>query len=143
MLFSPGVINLFKYKQLFKKMKEEYGPCSAEGLKEIHLYDFIKWDRRVIVDTIQDKIGWSAPKKSATSWRIDCSLIPLVNYLTEKAYGVSKIEIGFSNMVRAGKMDRDDALKQVEQIKKNTNVDELKKFVKELGISEKNIERCF
>ncbi|MCG2711505.1 MAG: hypothetical protein L6416_04170 [Candidatus Omnitrophica bacterium] len=141
MLLSPGVLNLFKYKYYFKKMKKEYGPNSPDGLKEIHLYDYIKWDRRIIVDTIQSKMGWSAPKESATSWRIDCSLVPLVNYLTEKAYGVSKIEIGFSNMVRGGKMDREDALKQVEQIKKNTNVDELKKFIKQLKIPQTIIDK--
>ncbi len=143
MIFSPGVINLLKYKQLFKQMKKEYGPCSSQGLKEIHLYDYIRWDRRVIVDTIQNKMGWSIPKESATSWRIDCFLVPLLNYLTEVAYGVNKIELGFSNMVRAGKMDRNDALNQVEQIKNHTDIEELKKFIMEMGINTKLINRVF
>lgn len=141
MLLSPGVINLFKYKHLFKKMKQEYGPCSGKGLKEIHLFDYIRWDRKVIVDTIHNKMGWEAPKESATSWRIDCSLVPLVNYLTDKAYGVSKLEIGFSNMVRSGKMDRDDAIEQAEQIKKSIDVDTLKTFLKEIDISDSVINK--
>jgi len=134
-LRTSGAINLFKYKYYFNKMKKEYGSDSPGGLKAIHLYDYVRWDQKVIVDTIERELGWSAPENSPTTWRVDCSLIPLVNHLTEKAYGVSKIEIGFSNMVRSGKMDRDDALRKVEQIKKNEDINKLKMFLKEMGIS--------
>ena len=131
---SPSVVNLIKYKLLFNKMKKEYGSDSPQGLTEIHLYDYIRWDSKIIVDTIREKLGWSVPEGSATTWRVDCTLVPLVNYLTYKAYGVSKLEIGFSNMVRSGKKDRNEALQQVEQIEKNTDVNELKEFTKELNI---------
>ena len=134
-LLSPGVFNILKYKYYFSKMKREYGPDSSEGLKEIHLYDYIEWSRNTIVDTIQNKMGWSKPDASATSWRIDCSLVPLVNYLTEKAYGVSKIELGFSQMIRSGKMTRDEALKQAEEITKSVNSADIKEFLEDLGIS--------
>jgi len=131
---SPSVINLLKYKYYFTIMKKEYGSDSPQGLHDIHLYDYIRWDRKTIVNTIKEKLGWKSPEGSPTSWRVDCTLVPLVNYLTEKAYGVSKIEIGFSNMVRSGKMDRNDALQQVEQIQKNTDINQLKCFLKDLHI---------
>ncbi len=133
-LFSSGALSLFKYKYYFRKMKKEYGSNSPEGLKEIHLYDYIEWDRKIIVDTIQ-KIGWSKPQESATSWRIDCSLIPLVNYLYKKAYGVSKIEIGFSNMIRSGKMKRGEALEKIKEIENNTEIDKIKSILKQINIS--------
>lgn len=140
-LLAPNVLNLFRYKKYFRQMTKEYGSNSAAGLKEVHLYDYIRWDQKVIVDTIQEKLGWSVPKSSPTTWRVDCSIVPLVNYLTEKAYGVSKLEIGFSNMVRSGKMDRDDAIQTVEQIKANTDKAELKRFLKLMDISDKDIDR--
>jgi hypothetical protein len=67
--------------------------------------------------------------------------VPVVNYLTEKACGVSKLEIGFSNMVRSGKMDRDEALKAVEQVKNNTDVEKIKDFLRQMSISNKDINR--
>jgi len=140
-LFSPGVLNVFKYKYYFRKMRNEYGPDSPHGLKEIHLYDYIEWDRKIIVDTIQKKMGWSIPEGSPTSWRIDCSLVPLVSYLNQKAYGVNKIELGFSNMIRSGKMDRDDALRQVKEIEKATNISQLETLLKEMNISASSISR--
>jgi hypothetical protein len=140
-LLSRGFVNVVKYKLLFKEMKKEYGSRNPDGLKEIHLYDYIRWDRKVIVNTIEKEMGWSAPPDSPTTWRVDCSLVPLVNYLTEKAYGVSKIEIGFSNMIRNGKMNREDALSQAEKIRTNTDINKLRLFVKNMGISEAEIDR--
>ena len=122
-------------------MKKEYGPDSSEGLKEIHFFDYIEWDRKIMVETIQDNLGWSKPKDSATSWRIDCSLIPLVDYLTAKAYGVSKMELGFSNMIRCGKMNREDALRQVSEIKKSVKIDELENFLRQLNISSACVDK--
>ena len=124
-----------KYKYYFNKMKRQYGPVSPYGLKEIHIYDYIEWNREVMIETIQKKLGWSKPKNAATSWRIDCSLIPLVDYLTLKAYGVSKIELGFSSMIRLGKMDREDALRQVEEIKNQMDTEELSRFLQNLDVS--------
>jgi len=140
-LLSPAALHLFAYKYYFHCMKKEYGPDSPYGLKEIHLYDYIRWDQRVIVDTIQEKLGWSVPDGSPTTWRIDCTLIPVVNYLTEQAYGVSKIELGFSNMVRSGKMDRDDALRRIDMIKRNTDIDKLRSFLGTIGIAESAIDK--
>jgi glucosamine--fructose-6-phosphate aminotransferase (isomerizing) len=139
-LLSSGAISLLKYKYYFRRMRREYGPNSSEGLKEIHLFDYIEWDRKVIVETIQ-KIGWAKPQMHATSWRIDCSLVPLVNYLTKKAYGVSKLEIGFSNMVRSGKMDRNDALRETREIENSADVNNLENFLKEMNICQATIKR--
>jgi len=129
-LFSPGTLSLLRYKYYFNEMKRQYGSDSPKGLTELHLYDYVAWDRKLIVDTIQEKLGWSKTKESPTSWRIDCELIPLVDYLTEKAYGVSKMELGFSQMIRNGKMDREDALMQVQEIKSRTDLNALKVFLR-------------
>jgi glucosamine--fructose-6-phosphate aminotransferase (isomerizing) len=139
---TEGFVSLLRYKYYFGKMKKEYGSRSPEGLKDIHLYDYVRWDQRVIVDTIQRELGWSVPDSSPTTWRVDCSLVPVVNYLTQKAYGVSKLEIGFSNMVRAGKMNRDDALKIVEQIRENTDVGKLHGFLREMHVSDRAIKKA-
>jgi len=142
-LFFSNIMHLFAYKYYKYCMKSDYGYNSPDGLKEIHLYDYIRWDQNVIVDTIRKHLGWDAPEDSPTTWRIDCSLVPLVNYLTEQAYGVSKIELGFSNMVRNGKMDRDDALQRAERIKKNADVEKLKSSLREIGVAPSAIDMVF
>lgn len=140
-LFSSGIINRFKYHYYFKRLKEEYGPKHHPGLHPVHLFDYIKWDRRVIVSTIENKLGWSKPADSVTTWRTDCKLVPLVSYLYTKSYGVSKIELGFSNMIRDNKMSREKALEELEQMGKNFDVIELELLLRETGITEKTIQK--
>jgi glutamine---fructose-6-phosphate transaminase (isomerizing) len=140
-LFSTGGMSYLKYKLYFAKMKNKYGPDSPTGLKEIHLYDYIEWDRKVEVETIQKKLGWAKPQDAVTSWRIDCSLVPLVNYLTFKAYGVSKLELGFSSMIRNGKMDREEALRQAMEINKKMDEGEYRNFLRNLKISNQCIRK--
>lgn len=138
---SPHAFHLFTYKYYCYRLGLEYGPHSPRGLNEVHLYDYIRWDQNVIVDTIQRELDWSVPENSPTTWRVDCSLVPLINYLTEKAYGVSKIELGFSNMVRGGKMDRDDALRRVALIKQSTDIAKLKGLLSDMGLTKATVER--
>jgi hypothetical protein len=140
-MLTPEGPNLLLYKVMMRQMEQAYGPREADGLVEVHLYDFIPWDRRVIVDTIQRELGWRKPPDSATSWRIDCCLVPLVNHLTRRAYGVSKLEIGFSNMVRNGKMDRQQAIDQVQAIDRATMITELEQQLREMGIPLKAIRQ--
>ncbi len=129
-LLSPGALSLFKYKIYFNKMKEEYGPDTPHNLHEIHMFDYITWDQDILVNTIS-ALGWKAPEDSPTSWRVDCKLVPVVDFLTKTAYGVSKIELGFSNMIRNGKMDRADAIRKLEQIENNTDPEQIKKTLAE------------
>jgi hypothetical protein len=140
-LLSPCAVNLLAYKFYIYQMHREYGAGSSRGLKEMHLYDYVRWDQEVIVRTIREHLGWSVPEDSPTTWRVDCSLVPMVNYLTERAYGVSKIELGFSTMIRHGKMDREDALRRVELIRQHTDPAKLKDMLSAMGISSRDIGR--
>ena len=128
-LLTRGALSLFLYRYYFKQLKNEYGSDSPDNLHEIHLYDFIDWDQDTIINTITEKMGWKAPDESPTTWRVDCCLVPLVDYLTRKEYGVSKIELGFSTMIRNGKMNRDDAIQKIQQIQSCTSDDQIKKIL--------------
>lgn len=138
-ILSGKALNLIRYKYFFSQMKKEYGSNQPEGLMEIHLYDFIEWDRKTILETITKEMKWEKPQESATSWRTDCRLVPLVNSLTDKAYGVSKFELGFSSMIRSGKMTRAEALGQINEMNKISNTPQLKILLKEMGVSNNEI----
>jgi len=139
-LLSPGVVNRLKYHYYFKKLKKKCGPKHHSGIIPLHLFDFIEWDRRKIVSTIENALGWSKPKGGVTTWRTDCTLVPLVSYLYKKSYGVSKLELGFSNMIRDNKMSRDKAIEEVEQMSKDFDISELEKFLYATGVKEKTIK---
>lgn len=85
-------------------------------ISEIRVFDYLRWDRQQIKETIARELGWSKPAESASTWRIDCKLTPLVNYGCLKRFGCSKACFGYCNMINSGQMSRKEALQQEEHI---------------------------
>jgi glucosamine--fructose-6-phosphate aminotransferase (isomerizing) len=86
------------------------------SVREIRIFDYLPWDRRKIKEAITTQLGWQKPPDHATSWRTDCKLHEIVNYLWVKLAGCSVDCMGFCNMIVSGQMERAEALAQEEQI---------------------------
>lgn len=86
------------------------------GSREVHVFDYVPWERKTIKETIANELGWEKPPESVSSWRTDCHLVPFVNRCFGALYGSTKACFGFSNMIRDGQMTREEALSQEEQI---------------------------
>ncbi|PIE35246.1 hypothetical protein CSA56_04995 [candidate division KSB3 bacterium] len=115
---------------------------SGDEILDVHFFDYVEWDRETIKKTIMNEVGWKAPDKSATSWRFDCTIHHVVNYCFKQTYGFSKDFDGFANMVRAGKMDRQEALQQEKLIGEWD--DEMGRILSEdFNLSEQEITRYF
>ncbi len=85
-------------------------------VSEIRVFDYLRWDRQRIKETIARELGWNKPAESTSTWRIDCKLTPLVNNCYFKRFGCSKACFGYCNMINSGQMSRTEALQQEEQI---------------------------
>jgi len=92
-----------------------YPKLRSQGTEEIHLFDYIEWDRNQIKKAIIEELGWQKPPEKLSSWRFDCHLHSLVNYCHKKAVGFNHDIDGLANMVRAGKMDRVEAMDLIEK----------------------------
>ena len=86
------------------------------AVREISIFDYIPWDRRQIKEVITTQLGWQKPPDHVTSWRTDCELHEIVNYMWVKLVGCSMDCMGFCNMIVSGQMERSVALAQEEQI---------------------------
>ena len=77
--------------------------------------DYIRWDRRLIKETITSELGWKKPAGHISTWRTDCKLTRLVDFCFFRMHGCTKSCFGYSKMINGGYMDRDEALAQEEQ----------------------------
>lgn len=89
---------------------------SRTGVRDLHFFDYAEWDRGKIKDVITREVGWSVPPGTVSTWRFDCTIHPVVNYCFKQTYGFSKDFDGFANMIRIGKMEREEALQQEEHL---------------------------
>ena len=112
----------------------------TNGIKEVSMFDYLPWDRKTIKETITGKLGWQKPCDSTSTWRTDCKLITVVNYCFHKTYGCTKHCFGYSRMINDGQMERDEALREEEEML--TELREGKKMRQllrnEIGLSEKD-----
>ena len=90
-------------------------PVLPDGrIKQLRLFDYLRWDSRIISDTIMSKLGWEKPSGARSTWRTDCKLPPLLNYVFAQLVGCTKGCFGYCNMINNGTMTRQEALEQEE-----------------------------
>lgn len=126
-LFSKQSFHFIKFLMLLRKLRNEKLPAgnssmdvrcaklNTPGIEEVHLFDYIEWDRNEILSSITGSLGWEKPEESISTWRFDCHLHSLVNYCHKKAIGFNHDIDGLANMVRAGKMTRKEAMALIEK----------------------------
>ncbi len=104
-------------------------PFSNENPKFIHFYDHVKWDSMRNTQLLGSEIGWKHPVGKES--RFDCRLHSIGNVRYLRDYGITMDGLNFSNFVREGKMNRDDALKSEQDIAKKAQ-DEYDAFLKNI-----------
>jgi len=79
-------------------------------------YDYIYWDEKKIIETITAKeLDWKGANDTKTTWRIDDSAYPMINYLMYKLVGFTEHDEMYSKMIREGQITRETALDRLEE----------------------------
>lgn len=100
-----------------------------KDIEEIHIFDYVPWDRKTMKDVIYNKLNWKKPDDSISSWRIDCKLSPLINYCFFKMYGCTKTCFGYHKMINYGQISRQNALQNENYAIKNLNIESIRRIV--------------
>lgn len=123
-------------------LKERFLPTSRitfpKSIKIIRFYDFIEWDIMNKFDFLKNELGWKNPE--GIIHRFDCILHNLINYRCVQQSGITSDGFSYANLVREGKMMREDALKNEMGIIERMT-DNCRKVYKELGINDYNLPK--
>jgi hypothetical protein len=108
-LSSPGFVfrlgREFYYRFVSKAKRSE---------KTLSVFRYIGWSEDHILSVIQDELQWEKPSYSQSSWRADCALNELKNYLYRYTLGFTKHDELLSGMIRRQMMTRQEALLRLE-----------------------------
>lgn len=86
----------------------------SRGLVYLYLFHFIPWDERIILNTIEKQLNWRKPNHSPTTWRSDCDIHLLKQYVYRETLGFTKNDELLSSMVRRNMLGRQEALRRLE-----------------------------
>ena len=105
-------------------------------------YDYIYWKEKDVLETIYRDLGWQGAPDHTTTWRIDDSAYPLMNYLYYKLVGFTEHDEMYSRMIREGQIPRDEALKRCEADHNSAWIHgpRLQESLKELGVTKEQLD---
>lgn len=106
----------------------------------IKMPDYLDWNYNEIYTKISTELGWTSPEKNAE--HTDCMVEPIVQYIRYRKFPTITPELlRYSKLVTCGQMTKTEAKDLVEEVKKRTNrPPELKWFLENIGITEKEFE---
>jgi len=77
------------------------------------IFRYVPWDEETIVSTIQQELGWQRAAYTKATWRSDCVLNELKNYLYKSMLGFTKNDELLSGMIRTNRIGRAEALERL------------------------------
>jgi len=109
MLRSPGYFN----RSMWDTFSGEYYRSFTAKDDYFHIFDYWRWDERVVDDTLS-RYDWEKAPDTKTTWRIGDGTAAFYNYIYYTVAGFSEHDTFRSNQIREGDLTRDEALRLVE-----------------------------
>jgi len=107
---SPGYLN--------QSLLDSFGSIVARYFikKEdyFHLFDYYTWNEKE-VEKVLELYNWEKAIDTNTSWRIGDGTAAFYNYIYYTVAGFSEFDTFRSNQIREGMLDRETALKLIEE----------------------------
>jgi hypothetical protein len=100
----------------------------------LNLYQYIEWNEDTILTTLKNELGWQLDPRSASTWRFDCRLSYLKNYLYRESLGFTEKDDGYSTMIRENMITRDEALERI-KVENIIPEDILIELLEDIGLS--------
>lgn len=110
MLESPGYFN----SSLWDTLSGEYYRSFTDKKDYYHIFDYWRWDEKIIEDTL-DTYDWERAPDTRTTWRIGDGTAAFYNYVYYTVAGFTEHDTFRSNQIREGDVTRDEALRLVDE----------------------------
>jgi len=133
--FREYAVHFSPMRKLFK------GSWQASLLNFSPFFRYIRWEEKEVISTIQDELDWRKPEMSDSTWRSDCRIGMLKQYLYMKTLGFSDKDDGLSCLIRDGQITRDEALARL-KIESKLPLDYLDSFLQQFDLSLEKVDRA-
>ena len=111
----------------------------SNDVDTLGFYDYIYWDEKKILSTITKETGWKGAEDTSTTWRVDDSAYPLINYMYYNLVGFTEHDEMYSKMIREWQITREQAMKRVCEDHK-PRLPSLKNLFEELDVKKSEVD---
>jgi len=82
----------------------------------LQLFTYFKWDEKHIQNVLNHEYNWEEAQDTGSTWRIGDGTAAFYNYIYYIVAGFTENDTFYSNMIREGEIDRDDAYNKVLEV---------------------------
>lgn len=88
---------------------------TGQRLRAIDLFHYVPWDENTVLSRIRRELGWDHPHGSGSSWRFDCAIGHLKDYMYMMTLGLTEKNDFYAKAVREGMMTLRQALARLRE----------------------------
>jgi hypothetical protein len=107
----------------------------GRDVSKIDLFQYIEWNENEIISRIKNELDWDSPHDLASTWRFDCYVGHLKEYLYLKTIGVTEQEDFFAKKICQGILTREDALLRLKK-ENMIHFDYIETLLKQVGFKD-------
>lgn len=105
MLQSPGYFN----SSLWDTITGEYYRSVNKKRDYYHIFDYWKWDEKIVNETLK-QYEWELAPDTSSTWRIGDGTAAFYNYIYNTVAGFTEHDTFRSNQIREGQITRNEAI---------------------------------
>jgi len=75
--YLPMTLKAFLFSNQYAIGSRVFG----HGIRRIDLFHYLEWDEKTVLTRIQDELDWDCPQESHGTWRFDCQISHLKDFL--------------------------------------------------------------
>ena len=99
----------------------------------IDLFFFIPWNEQEVVSRIRSELNWDYPGEANSSWRFDCRIGHLKDFMYMEILGMTERDDFYAKMVRENLMTREEALLRLQK-ENRLHLAHIQPLLREVGI---------
>jgi hypothetical protein len=107
----------------------------GQDIRWIEPFSYIHWDEDEIVSRIKSELGWRAPESLQSTWRFDCRVHHLVDFMYLGTLGMTDSDDFYAKMVRERAITREEALVRVARAN-TVHMDEIAILLQQAGFTD-------
>lgn len=101
-----ALVNEFSYR---------YALRAKPAFQEAPIFRYLDWNETLIMDTITRELGWQAGAHTTTSWRSDCQIHTIRQYLYRELLGFTKNDDMLACLIREDRISQEEARRRLER----------------------------
>lgn len=105
----------------------------GDNVTGIDLFFFIQWNEQEVLSRIKSELNWDYPREANSSWRFDCRIGHLKDFMYMKTLGMTERDDFYAKMVREDLMTREEALLRLQK-ENRIHLDHIQQLLSQVGI---------